>query len=514
MTTATLSKNMRDTYWRLNNLYWCVTEKGVKLRFKMNPPQEKLFHDLWWRNDIVKSRQLGFTTFIAILGLDFALFNPDKTVGFIAHKGAAAINIYQKKILFPYDNLPDAVKKGRDTDIRQDSGGHINFNNGSSITVGLSFRSDTAQFVHISEMGKICARYPARAEEIITGTLPTVHKGGRVFIESTTEGAYGHFYDISTKAQKKQLRGDNLTYLDFKLHFFPWWDDIRNELDEEETGFVRIDDKQKEYFDTLEPKIECKLRAGQRAWYVATKDTLADKMKQEHPSTFEEAFQTIIKGAYYKKQIDKAYADKRIGDFPPIPGVPVDTFWDLGVGDEQAIWFVQTVGGMFRMVRYYQASGEDIKHYIDIIDDYLKENKLTEGNHYGPHDIAVREWSSAQKRIEIAAKKYGFLFYTVANIPLADGIDAMRRIFPYCVFNEKSCKDGINALTAYQREYDEKRGCYRNKPLHNSASNGADSGRYFAVEKGKEIDKLKEPESSTAKISVPTEDDIWAGVGV
>jgi len=509
---VTVCDQLDDIMWRLNNLYFCIDEDGNKVRFRPNDAQSELLLEIWWRNDIVKARQLGFTTGIGILGLDFALFNANKTVGFIAHKGDAAINIYQKKILFPYDNLPEDIKKARKTIIRQDSGGHISFDNGSSITVGLSFRSDTCQFLHISEFGKICATYPARAEEIITGSIPTVHKGGRIFIESTTEGSYGHFFDISDKAYKKQLRGDELTYLDFKLHFFPWWEDTRYEFNEDDTKLTVITENRTKYFNELEIKIKRKLTPGQRAWYVVMKETMGEKMFQEYPSTFEEAFQTVIKGAYYKKQIEKAYEDGRIGDYPYLEGYPLYTFWDLGIGDEQAIWGVQLVGGVFRFVFYYQASGEDLKHYIDI----LKETGYEFAEHWAPHDIAVREWSSAQSRIEIAAEKYGIRFYTAPKLSIADGIDAVRRVFKNCVFHEKAVKDGINALSNYQKQYDEKRGCYRNIPLHNAASNGADAFRYFAVTKGgmAETQELPAGISEPPQPTIPSEDDIWAGVGV
>lgn len=496
---------LNDIYWRLNNLYYCVTEEGKCLKFRMNDTQKSFFHDMWWRNEITKARQRGFTTFICILGLDFALFNDNKTIGFIAHKGAEATKIYQKKILYPYDRLPTQIQKGRETDIRQSAGGHVTFINGSNINVGLSFRSDTCQFLHISEFGKICASYPSRAEEIITGSIPTVHRGGRIFIESTTEGAYGHFYDIAQAAHQRQLRGDTLTYLNFKHHFYPWWEDKRYCLNKTEAKNTTITAKQNKYFRETETAIGQKLTRGQRAWYVSIKEIQKDKMFQEYPATFEEAFKTVTKGAYYKKEIDKAYADGRIGDYPPIPGVPVYTFWDLGMGHDQAIWGIQIVGGMFRAVFFYKASGEGLKHYVDV----LKDTGFGFEEHWGPHDIAVREWTSGQSRIETAAKEYDIRFYTVPNISFDDGIDAVRRVFPHCLFHEQAVKHGIADLSAYQREFDEKRGCFRSKPLQNSAVDGADAFRYFAVTKGNMA--LKQEKKSAA---VPEEEDVWAGVGV
>jgi len=507
-----------DIHWRLNNLYWCVSDDGKRVKFKMRTAQRKLLLESWWRNILVKARQLGFTTFIDILALDFALFNRNKTVGIIAHNRESATNIYQKKILFPFDNLPDIIKNAKfDSKVnqRQDAGGYINFSNGSSIRVGTSFRSDTAQFIHISEFAKVCAQYPARAKEIITGTLPTVHRMGRVFIESTTEGAFGYYFEIAQAARDKQLSGRELTYLDYKLHFFPWWEDPKYEYRDDEASNVMVTDKQHEYFNGLEKKIGKTLNIGRRAWYVANKETLGDLMHQEMPGTFEEAFQTIIEGAYYKAQIDAARADGRIGSYPPIAGVAVHTSWDLGMNDCQAIWFFQEYAGMFRIVNYYQADGEDLTHYCNVIKEYLNEHGCPMGDHWAPHDIQQRIWTSAQARIDVAYQEYGIKFYQAPNIGRADGIDAVRRVFPRCQFNEESCAHGLKALTAYQKEWDEKRGCYREQPLHNWASDGADAFRMFAVARGNQLESGPQNAKAPAKEqSLEDLASIWQSVGV
>ena len=44
------------------------------------------------------------------------------------------------------------------------------------------------------------------------------------------------------------------------------------------------------------------------------------------------------KGAYYTAQLAAARKDGRITRVPCDPALPVDTDWDLGVGDKTAIW--------------------------------------------------------------------------------------------------------------------------------------------------------------------------------
>ena len=84
-------------------------------------------------------------------------------------------------------------------------------------------RSGTLQYLHISEYGQLCAKFPDKAREVRTGALNTVQAGQIVFIESTAEGREGHFYDLCEEAQAKQRMGTPLTPLDFKFNFFPWF---------------------------------------------------------------------------------------------------------------------------------------------------------------------------------------------------------------------------------------------------------------------------------------------------
>ena len=58
----------------------------------------------------------------------------------------------------------------------------------------------TLQYLHVSEMAKISAKYPEKAREIVTGSLNTLAPGQYVFIESTDEGREGYFYELCKRA--------------------------------------------------------------------------------------------------------------------------------------------------------------------------------------------------------------------------------------------------------------------------------------------------------------------------
>ena len=192
MSDALSRQNLADPWWRLNNLYFIKDKKGKKVRFKPNWAQTILYNNMWYLSIILKARQLGMTTFIQIFMLDRCLFNDNVNAGIVAHNKEDAEAFFDDKIKFAYDNLPVDLKKM--VNATSDTARALKFSNGSRIRVGTSMRSGTYQYIHISEFGKMCAKYPEKAAEVITGTLNTLEPGQMAFIESTAEGPFGVFY--------------------------------------------------------------------------------------------------------------------------------------------------------------------------------------------------------------------------------------------------------------------------------------------------------------------------------
>lgn len=183
-------------------------------------------------------------------------------------------------------------------------------------------------------------------------------------------------------------------------------------------------------------------------------------------------FTVPIAGAYYAENISLAYKEGRVGKVPYDPRIPVHTWWDLGINDKMAIWFVQGVGQEVRLIDYYENANLGLSHYAE----KLQEKRYVYGRHVAPHDIRVRELSNGQSRLETAAA-LGINFEVAPNLPRQDGIDAVRGIFSRCWFDAEKCKPGLNALKNYRKKYDEKRKTYLNEPFHDWSSNCADAFR-------------------------------------
>jgi len=479
-----------DWRWRVSNLYWIVDDEGRKVAFRPNAEQMRFMDDLWTLNLILKARQLGFTTLIDIIGLDLAVFNSNQTCGVIAHNLDDARKIFKNKVKFPYDNLPDELRNAQP--LETDSAWGLSFQNGSSISVSTSVRSGTLQFLHVSEFGKICAKFPDKAKEIVTGSFNTVKAGQFIHVESTAEGRYGKFYEYCKAAQDALKEGKQLTELDFRFHFFAWWEKDDYRLDDD----VPMTTAMRDYFKSLQDKHGIFLDREQKAWYVKKASLMVDDMKREFPSTPDEAFEAAIDGAYYAQQMSAMREAGRIKKVPHVPTMPVNTFWDLGRNDTTFIWFHQFVAGEHRFFNCYENSGEDLAHYYGVLQE---QPKHLWGYHYLPFDAENQNLERNESRVDrlielgIPAEKI-IVVPRVDNI--GEGIEQVRKVLPMVYIDEEKCERGIACLDSYQKEWDERLAVYRDRPLHNWASNGADAFRQFAqgwVPKGK---SFKRPERS------------------
>ena len=469
-----IKTRLSDKKWRLNNLYKIKDVRGRAIDFKLNWAQNDLLDNLWYFNVILKARQLGFSTFILIYLLDHCLFESNQACGVIAHGLVEAQELFENKVKFAYDTLPDWLKQSRPA--TTDSARKLVFNNGSSITVGTSLRSGTFQKLHVSEFGKIAARYPDKAEEIVTGAFNTVHPGQMLFVESTAEGRSGHFYELCMRAIRLAESKANLTALDPRIHFYPWWKNPINVLSKKDAESVSIDQKTEEYLAKIPD-----LTAGQKAWFVKKSEMMVDSqlMKREHPSNWVECFEASLDGAYYSEAMSLARKHGKVGAFEWNPAHKVNTFWDIGLNDKMCIWFHQYIDGRNRMIRFYENSDKGMAHYAQ----FLSSLGYVYGEHYFPHDGSRRQIGEEVKNTKQIAEGLGIR--PIRIVPrtknVLDDIQKVRTAIPTVEFDEKGCKDGLSGLDAYRKQWNDKLGEWDDKPYHDGNSDRADAFRTFVI---------------------------------
>jgi phage terminase large subunit len=305
--------------------------------------------------------------------------------------------------------------------------------------------------------------HPAKTfSEVLSATL--VDRGGWAMFCGTPNGR-NQFYEIAEQAKYEQAQGN------------PDW--FYAEHKASDTGLLDPD-----YLKS--------------ARMVMTED--------EYAQEFECSFAAAVKGAIYSKELAAAAA--RITSVSYDPVLPVDTDWDLGIGDAMSIWFSQTLrSGEVRLIDYYEASGEGFPHYAAV----LQNRGYVYGQHWAPHDIEVRELGSGRSRLEVAAT-LGIKFRIVPRLhgmagqEVEDGIHAVRMLFPRCWFDQVKCKAGLEALANYRRDYNQRLNEFKATPVHDWSSHAADAFRGLAVRH----QMPKEPKRSVMP-KQPTGEMSWAG---
>lgn len=473
--------------WRLSNLYFILDDQGQKVRFVPNEVQRDFFANLWYLNIILKARQEGFTTFVDLLILDQCVWRPDLAAGIIAHTMSDAQSIFSRKIQYPYKSLPEGLRAK--VGLVKDTQSDFRLSNGSSIAVSTSFRSGTLQMLHISEFGKIAAKYPSKAVEIVTGSFNTIAPGQWIFVESTAEGKSGVFYNMVQAARQQQDEGRPLTQLDFKFHFYAWWRKATNVLPPES---VEITKEMAKYFAEIEQKMGIVLDPAQRAWYVRKREQMVlaggkgtidgdALMKREHPSTPDEAFEAAVEGAYFTREMQAMRKEGRIVRIPYTGGVPVQTYWDLGRKDRMVIIAHQKVRTENRIINFYENSGYDVDHYAKVLQDWSNEYGYVYGRHWLPHDARNKTIGAPKSPQELLEDLGVRPTEIVERVELLDtGIQQTRQMFPSLLIDSERCADLVIHMDMYRKAWNETVGDWYNHPVEDEHVHAVDALRQMA----------------------------------
>jgi phage terminase large subunit len=246
------------------------------------------------------------------------------------------------------------------------------------------------------------------------------------------------------------------------------------------------------------------------SWYVKTlrasqtkllpnselKDAFQSMSEDQYLQEFECSFEAAIIGAYYGKEMRVLTDGNRITQVEHDPIFPVFTAWDLGYSDDTAIWWYQVVHGELRILDYHSSNGQPVSYYTGLIEAKQQEFNYTYRTHWLPHDARAKTLASGGKSIieQISNKIPLESLKIVPSLSLQDGIQASRLALMRAWFDAERCEDGIECLRQYQREFDEDKKVFRDKPRHDWTSHGADAFRMLAIawsEEHKEVARDK-----------------------
>jgi len=242
--------------------------------------------------------------------------------------------------------------------------------------------------------------------------------------------------------------------------------DVFSNAEKQENWFVRV------------------LRASQTKLIADAelKDAFGSMTPDQYLQEFECSFEAAIVGAYFGKEMRNLTDESRITNVEYDPMFPCHTAWDLGYSDDTAIFWFQAVHGEIRVLDYHSSNGENIDYYTNLIKSKQLEYGYKYGTHWLPHDARAKTLSSGGKSVieQIVTKIPIETLKIVPNLSLQDGIQASRMALQRAWFDTK-CQEGIECLRQYQREYDEDKKVFRDKPRHDWTSHGADAWRYLSI---------------------------------
>ena len=258
------------------------------------------------------------------------------------------------------------------------------------------------------------------------------------------------------------------------------------------------------------------LRASQTK--ILPQDELDDARsmmsEDQYQAEFECDFESAILGAYYGKEMRELTDSNRITDVDCDAMFKVNTAWDLGYSDDTSIWWYQVVHGEIRVLDYHSSNCETVEYYTDLIKQKKREYGYEYGIHWLPHDARAKTLASGGKSIiEQIGKQIPLeSLKIVPSLSLQDGIQASRMALQRSWFDHK-CIDGIECLRQYQREYDEDKKVFRDKPRHDWTSHGSDAWRMLAIA-WKDEDKAITKDHSIRGVTVGENDttlnELWA----
>jgi hypothetical protein len=211
-------------------------------------------------------------------------------------------------------------------------------------------------------------------------------------------------------------------------------------------------------------------------------DARASMSDNQYEQEFLCSFEAAIMGAYYGQEMRRITDLDRITTVDYDPMFPCHTAWDLGFNDSTSIWWFQVVYGEIRVLDHHSSNGQAIPFYTGLLAQKEDEFGYKYGYHYLPHDARAKTMASGGKSIieQIATKIDIKHLKIVPNLSIQDGIQATRLALTRTWFDNR-CEEGIECLRQYQREWDDDRKVFRDRPKHDWTSHSSDAFRYLSV---------------------------------
>jgi hypothetical protein len=474
-----------DPIWRIGNLYWCGTKdlKNPVVQFVPKPAQCLLLYDVyvegWCRHVVLKARQIGFSTLICMIGVDYVIWNRDTQFNMVSLDENKAQDLLEGKIKFALDRMPPALKKLAlgDTKGNANNKGELMFGKLWGIRSKVNFRSGTSHVLLVSEWGVTAVEDKKKSKEIKNGTLETAGIGSLVFLESTAKGGEtGDYWDIW--ADSCTTNDENRNELSWNPFFTPWFEEeeyrmpLPNDYCIRESTKLYFKDLSKYWLEAGYTKVEATFDDEQMYWWQIKFDQKGADMYQEYPSTPEEAFKAPVDGEVYARQLVDLERDGMICDFRYNEALPVYAAIDEGWGDGTAVWLLQVDGTRVDFLWYHTAKHKDEQYFVNKVHSagFVPVRWALPWDTWQEHDGAINPNCVAARYIRAGA----IGCFRVPRGTKKKRVEHGKAMIRRSRFMKHATQEGLMSLMNYSWPAD------RKDPIHDEHSHGADGFGYAA----------------------------------
>lgn len=211
--------------------------------------------------------------------------------------------------------------------------------------------------------------------------------------------------------------------------------------------------------------------------------------ESEYKREMENDWNADVLGTYYNSLVNMLEEKGQITSVPYDPEFPVEVAADLGYTDSSSYWFWQYRPDGIAVIDYEEAHSQSLEYYFDL----LRYKGYKYSTIWLPHDARAKSLQTGRSTVEQFIREQ-FPVRIGPNLGIQHGIDAARLVLPLCWFDRDKCRDGLEALRAYRRAYDEVRKVFSDAPFHDWSSHGADALRGMALVCKDKMPKFQTPE--------------------
>lgn len=492
ITKEEILPKLSDKGWRMRHLQQILPEDDADGKMEplvLRDEQEALLSARHFRNFIPKARKLGMSTLIVLDNADECITVPNTHCAIVDFREEDAI----KKLNIAKMNWdagpshPDPVMRAIWQEVHRNikltaTTEKLVWSNGSRLEAGTSFMGGTPRRIHWSEAGPQSAQAPERARKVKRGTFNALGAHGMLDVETTMEGGEGtvarDIFDLALS-----MVGKPLTRMDWKLHFFPWFNHPSYDL----PGHVPQLAETLAYAADMQAKHGIILTPSRWAFYEKKKLEQKEDIWTQFPTIAEECIKTVVTGQIFPGMVTLK-SQGRIKPLSIEAKYPLVTFWDIG-NDGLSCWLAQTPMRDVLFHRFYMTTGQGATHAADVIRRFESDLNRPIARHFFPHDVDYRD-KGYTKTYRQQLVEAGIANHKIITVPIAgdkwDGINSVRDRLGRMWFDtqcEVKMQDefgeplpsGIGCMMNYRTQPKASTGAIRALPLHDINSHGADA---------------------------------------